>query len=129
MVDFVLTYWGIIPLLASLIVVVKWFASKPTEKRLELVRQWLIWAVAQAELEYGFGLGEIKLARVYDMFVSRFPRLARVITLERFKSLVDETLVSLKDQCVATGVVGGKSKLYQHPGSERFIRFNTFRDE
>lgn len=63
---------------------------------LNKVREWLLYAVTKAEKELGGGTGQIKLRYVYDMFVTRFAWLARVISFEAFSMMVDEALERMK---------------------------------
>lgn len=73
------------------------FAAMPTDEQLEKVREWLLWAVTQAEKELGGGTGQLKLRSVYDLFVQRFPWLAKIISFDYFAELVDEALVEMRD--------------------------------
>lgn len=73
------------------------FAKMPSDKQLNKVREWLLFAVTKAEKELGGGTGQIKLRYVYDMFVARFAWLAKVITFEMFSMMVDEALDKLKE--------------------------------
>ena len=68
------------------------FGKMPSDKQLNKVREWLLYAVTKAEKELGGGTGQIKLRYVYDMFVARFAWLARVISFEAFSMMVDEAL-------------------------------------
>jgi len=68
----------------------------PSDKQLNKVREWLLYAVTKAEKELGGGTGQIKLRYVYDMFVARFTWLARVISFEAFSMMVDEALERMK---------------------------------
>lgn len=52
------------------------FVKMPSDKQLNKVREWLLYAVTKAEKELGGGTGQIKLRYVYDMFVARFAWLA-----------------------------------------------------
>lgn len=52
------------------------FVKMPSDKQLNKVREWLLYAVTKAEKELGGGTGQIKLRYVYDMFVARFTWLA-----------------------------------------------------
>lgn len=72
------------------------FCKMPSEKQLNKVREWLLYAVTTAEKELGAGTGKIKLRYVYDMFVTRFTWLASVITFEMFSIMVDEALDKMK---------------------------------
>ena len=64
------------------------FVKMPSDKQLNKVREWLLYAVTKAEKELGGGTGQIKLRYVYDMFVARFTWLARVISFEAVAPLV-----------------------------------------
>ena len=59
------------------------FFKKPGSEQLEKVREWLLFAVTQAEKELGGGTGQIKLRYVYDMFVLKFPSLVKFISFEK----------------------------------------------
>jgi hypothetical protein len=59
---------------------------------LNKIKQWLLWAVTEAEKEFGSGTGQLKLAKVYDMFVTRFPKLQVIVPFSLFSKLVDEAL-------------------------------------
>lgn len=72
------------------------FLKMPSDKQLNKVREWLLYAVTMAEKKLGDGTGQIKLRYVYDMFVTRFTWLARVITFEMFSMMVDEALDKMK---------------------------------
>lgn len=72
------------------------FVKMPTDKQLNKVREWLLYAVTKAEKELGGGTGQIKLRYVYDMFVARFTWLAKTISFEMFSMMVDEALDKMK---------------------------------
>ena len=72
------------------------FVKMPSDKQLNKVREWLLYAVTKAEKELGGGTGQIKLRYVYDMFVARFTWLAKVISFEMFSMMVDEALEKMK---------------------------------
>ena len=73
-----------------------WFYKLGKEKQIEMLKQWLILAVVQAEKELGEKTGQIKLRYVYDMFIKRFKFLSKIITFEQFSSLVDEALEAMR---------------------------------
>ena len=73
------------------------FLKKPTSEQLAVVKEWLLYAVVEAEKKLGGGTGEIKLRYVYDMFVGKFGFLADIITFETFRLLVDEALEKMRD--------------------------------
>lgn len=72
------------------------FLNSPTTEQQNKIREWLLFAVIQAEKELGAKTGQIKLRYVYDMFLSKFPALVGVITFEQFSQLVDEALEQMK---------------------------------
>ena len=73
------------------------YFNLPSEEQLEKVRQWLLKAVTEAEKELGGGTGKLKLRQVYDLFVTRFPWLARIVPFDLFSSLVDDALEDMRD--------------------------------
>ena len=68
------------------------FSKSSKEEQIKKIREWLIYATTIAEKELGGGTGQLKLRRVYDMFVSKFTWLAKVISFDKFSELVDEAL-------------------------------------
>lgn len=72
------------------------FVKKPTSEQIANVREWLLGAVTEAEKELGGGTGQLKLRKVYDLFVERFSWLAIVIPFEMFSDMVDDALVEMR---------------------------------
>ena len=72
------------------------FYKKPTTEQLESVKEWLLFAVTEAEKKLGGGTGQLKLRFVYDMFVDKFPYTSDLISFETFSGLVDEALDKMK---------------------------------
>ena len=72
------------------------FAKMPSEEQLDKIREWLLYAVTKAEKELGGGTGKLKLRYVYDMFVTKFPWLAKVIAFEQFSEMVDDALEEMR---------------------------------
>lgn len=62
------------------------------------VKEWLRWAVTEAEIELGSGTGQLKLRRVYDKAVAKFPYIAWFIKFSTFSKWVDEALDWMKFQ-------------------------------
>lgn len=119
MLDFLIDNWAVLvaglAALAAAGVAVWRFAGLPTQAQLEKVREWLLWAVTEAEKELGGGTGALKLRQVYDMFVTRFPWLAKVIPFELFSQMVDETLEEMRElletnPAVNALVIGGEAE-------------------
>lgn len=76
------------------------FLCYPTEKRKQKIKEWLLYAVTIAEKELGGGTGKIKLRTVYDMFITKFPFISRMLSFEKFSILVDEALVDMRAMLV-----------------------------
>lgn len=93
-----------------------WFFRLPREDQIRKIKEWLLWAVTDAEREFGGGTGQIKLRSVYDMFVVRFPGMAKVISFSLFSELVDEALVRMRkmlaENAAAQEYVSGKDGTY-----------------
>ena len=94
--DFLINNWSLLIALIAVIAVAAIFVIKfkklPTQAQIQKLKEWLLWAVTEAEKQLGGGTGRIKLRYVYDMFVSRFPSLAKIISFDYFSVLVDEAL-------------------------------------
>lgn len=88
------------------------FLSLPTSAQIEKVKEWLLWAVTQAEAELGSGTGQLKLRYVYDVFVQRFPAAAKAISFDTFSLWVDEALEDmremLKENKAVQDLIGGE---------------------
>ncbi len=99
--DWIIDNWSLIVVAIAVVGgVFAWAKNivlKSTEEQIALVKKWLLWAVTKAEKELGGGTGELKLTSVYDMFVQRFPWVAKVISFERFSKLVDDALKEMRD--------------------------------
>lgn len=98
--EFIMEYWYIILAAVALVTVgvvmaVRFF-KQPSSEQLEKLRQWMLWAVIQAEQKFGDHMGQVQLRYVYDLFVSRFPWLAKLISFAKFCDLVDEALAKMK---------------------------------
>lgn len=99
--DFIVNNWyiilAIIVLLAGGGFAVYRFAKLPRAEQLAKVKEWLLWAVTEAEAALGGGTGQLKLRYVYDLFVEKFPWLVKVISFELFSGLVDDALVDMRE--------------------------------
>lgn len=99
--EFVINNWpvifaGLVAAGAAVVFVYR-FSGQRREQQLAKVREWLLWAVTEAEKDLGGGTGKLKLRQVYDLFVSRFPWLAKVVSFEKFSDLVDDALEEMRD--------------------------------
>lgn len=69
------------------------FIKKSKAQKMQMVKDWLLYAVAIAEKELGSGTGRIKLGQVYEQFLLVFPQLQRFISFDTFAKLVDDVLM------------------------------------
>ena len=60
-------------------------------------KNWLVWAVTEAEKVLGSGTGELKLRYVYDSAVKQYPILAKIIPFNLFKRMVNSALKTMKE--------------------------------
>lgn len=60
-------------------------------------KNWLVWAVSEAEAMFGSKTGKLKLRYVYDLAVERFPMIAKFIPFTLFGKLVDSALVIMRE--------------------------------
>ena len=63
----------------------------------EKVKEWLKWAVVEAEKLLGSGTGQLKLRQVYDWFVEKFPFAAAILPFRVFSAWVDTALDTMKE--------------------------------
>lgn len=99
--EFILNNWyiilAVIAILAGGGYALYRFFKLPSEAQLDKVKEWLLYAVTEAEKELGGGTGQLKLRYVYDMFLAKFPWLVNVVSFDTFRDLVDETLVDMRE--------------------------------
>lgn len=88
---------GIVAIVVAATYAIYKFMNLEKEKQIETVLEWLTYAVMKAEKELGSGTGQLKLRYVYDLFLSKFSLLSKVISFEQFSGLVDQALISMKD--------------------------------
>lgn len=72
------------------------FCKAGQAQQMQMISEWLLLAVVQAEKELGGKTGEIKLRYVYDKFLQRFSKVAMFITFEQFSGMVDIALDKMK---------------------------------
>ena len=105
----IIEYWYIIlafvVLGAAAGIAIYHFVKLPTGEQLNKIREWLLWAVTEAEKNLGGGTGQLKLRQVYDMFIIRFPVAAKVIAFSTFSDLVDDALVKMREMLATNEAV------------------------
>ncbi len=90
---------------ATVVFAIKRFLGLPTDQQIENFKEWLKWAVTEAEKDLGSGTGQLKLRMVYDMALSKFSWIAKLITFEEFSIWVDEALLWLNKQLESNNAV------------------------
>ena len=55
-------------------------------------KNWLVWAVTEAEKVLGSGTGQLKLRYAYNLAVAQFPIMAKMIPFTVFSKWVDAAL-------------------------------------
>ena len=60
-------------------------------------KNWLVWAVTEAEAVFGSNTGKLKLRYAYELAVERFPMVAKFIPFALFGKLVDGALDVMRD--------------------------------
>lgn len=81
------------------------FVGLPTKAQVAKIKEWLKYAVTMAEKELGGKTGQLKLRMVYDMFVSKFPSVAKLISFDTFASWVDDALEWMNKQLEANKAI------------------------
>ena len=60
-------------------------------------KNWLVWAVSEAEAVLGSKTGQLKLRYAYDLAVVRFPIMSKILPFVVFSKLVDAALGVMND--------------------------------
>jgi hypothetical protein len=60
-------------------------------------KNWLVWAVTEAESVFGSKTGKLKLRYAYELAVIRFPMIAKFIPFTLFSKFVDNALAIMRD--------------------------------
>ena len=98
--NYLIENWPLIVAAISILVVavvaVITFFQKPTSEQIAAVKEWLLYAVTEAEKALGGGTGKLKLRMVYDMFLEKFPSIAKFISFDDFSKFVDEALEEMR---------------------------------
>lgn len=90
-------------LVVSIVILAVFFYAVITEKA--NVKEWLKWAVTQAEMWLGSGTGQLKLRDVYEKFTAQYPLFAIFVPFSTFSFWVDEALEWMKAQMSANGKI------------------------
>lgn len=60
-------------------------------------KNWLVWAVSEAESMFGSKTGKLKLRYAYELAIERFPVLAKMLPFGLFSKFVDSALDVMRD--------------------------------
>ena len=72
------------------------FFKLPVGTQKQKIQEWLLWAVTEAEKELGGGTGQIKLRKVYNLFIEHFKFISALISFETFSKWVDIALEKMR---------------------------------
>ena len=92
MMEWIVTNWGSLVILAVLIAAGVSYIRKDTEN----AKKWLLYACIEAERIFGSQTGKIKLTFVYNQFLTAFPILAKFLSFDEFSKFVDIVLEEMK---------------------------------
>lgn len=68
-------------------------------------KNWLLWAVTEAEKTFGSGTGQLKLHYAYELAVKSYPAIAKFIPFSLFSKLVDDALVIMRKMIEDNGKI------------------------
>lgn len=88
---------GAIAVVAVLAGAVVGFFKLPVAMQKEKIKEWLLYAVTEAERIFGGGTGKLKLEFTFEMLVNHFPFVSKLISFETFSTWVDEALDKMKE--------------------------------
>ena len=75
---------------------IHWYNSHATTERKIKVDKFLLWAVAQAQIDLGSDTGPLKLSKVYGMFMATFPaKITSKITWTVFEAMATKAKADL----------------------------------
>jgi hypothetical protein len=83
-------------MLSGLAIAIIKFIKLSKERKIDMINEWLLLAVVQAEKELGSGTGQIKLRYVYDLFIAKFKYFAFMVSFEQFSIMVDMALDKMR---------------------------------
>ena len=99
--NFIIENWYFIVtaivMIAMAVIIAMNFFNLPAKEQTAKVKEWLLYAVTEAEKQLGGGTGQLKLRQVYDLFVQRFPAVALAVSFETFSAWVDEALEQMRN--------------------------------
>lgn len=107
--NWIVNNWFLVVILVcvigSMLGAVMYFVHLPSDQQIANVKEWLKWAVVQAEKELHEKTGALKLRMVYDMAIEKFPWIAEVVPFCMFSCWVDEALEWMSKQLISNRAV------------------------
>lgn len=98
--EWIINNWSLLVVIIAFLFVAVSFCKKfyelPSDEQIQKVKEWLLYAVTMAEKDLGGGTGQLKLRYVYDMFLTKFPSIAPIVSFEVFSTWVDVALEQMK---------------------------------
>lgn len=79
-------------------------------------KNWLVWAVSEAEATLGSKTGELKLRYAFNLAVKHYPILAKLIPFQMFKEMVDNALDVMREMIQNNAAI--KAVLTEDEGTE-----------
>lgn len=73
------------------------FSRLPGKAQEAKAKEWLLWAVASVEQELEGASGSLKLRRVYDLFLQRFPAMAKAVPFRVFCQWTEAALSEVEN--------------------------------
>ena len=70
-------------------------------------KNWLVWAVSEAEKTFGSKTGKLKLRYAYDLAIKQFPILAKCIPFSLFSAMVDNALIIMREMIEKNASIAG----------------------
>lgn len=81
--------------------------------RYKSFKNWLVYAVSEAEKYLGSGTGKLKIRYAYDLAIKQYPVIAKIIPWSLFSKLIDAALVVMRqmidDNQMIANVISGKN--------------------
>lgn len=65
--------------------------------RFKSFRNWLVYAVSEAEKYLGSGTGKLKIRYAYNLAIKQYPVIAKIIPWYLFSRLIDSALVVMRE--------------------------------
>lgn len=84
--------WDLVLIFVAIIAAVVFLVKNDKTK----AKKWLLYAVLEAERQFGSKTGQVKLSYVYSWFIQQYPVLSKFITFEAFSKLVDQVLEEMR---------------------------------